>query len=106
LEVIIKGTDVVGTLQPVPSQHLKPGKNLFDPTIQEELDDQSNCQILQKPTEEQDLPKAIEEAEKAAAEAEAAALEAKRKAEKMEMLKKRAEAAMARRKTKIQQQNE
>jgi hypothetical protein len=50
--------------------------------------------------EEASFQLAMEEAEKAQKEAEAAAAEAQRKAEKMEQLKKRAEEAMARRKSK------
>ena len=49
------------------------------------------------------IAKALEEANKAAVEAEKAAAEAKRKAEKMELLRQRAEAAMARRKKKKEQ---
>jgi hypothetical protein len=48
--------------------------------------------------EDIDFEKAMEEVKKAEAEAEAAAAEAKRKEEKMKLLKKRAEEAMARRK--------
>ena len=111
LEVIVGGTFTVGKLQMVPSRRFRLGQNMFDNSKDEFIppDDEGSVMGVLNPTianapqeeeEEDDVEKAQIEAEKAQAEAKAAAEEAKRKEAKMEMLKKRAEEAMARRKQK------
>ena len=115
LEVVVEGTFTVGKLRMVPSRRLRTGKNMFDTQIVVKefeggskvsyaptTDDDSESDGKDNEEETMDLAKIQAEAEAAEKEAEAAAAEAKRKAEKMEMLKKRAEEAMARRKQKKQ----
>ena len=130
LEVIVKDSFTVGTLRVVPWRKLRPGQILFqtdeenaqaavavsmtndvlvesmdtaetaiDAVVDMKMDSQ---QQEEDGDDDDDLEKAMEQAAKAQEEAEAAAAEAQRKAEKMEMLKKRAEAAMARRKERKQ----
>ena len=123
LEVIVGKTFTVGMLQMVPSRRLRKGRNMFDEVLEVEDmlgGDSDDVQVSQEAnslsnveagvlpqdsytepvTVEEELEQARKEASRAKAEAEAAASEAKRKAEKMEILKKRAEEAMARRKQK------
>ena len=111
LEVIVGGTFTVGKLQMVPSRQFRLGQNMFDNSKDEFIppNDEGSVTGVLNPTianapqeeeEEDDVEKALIEAEKAQAEAKAAAEETKRKEAKMEMLKKRAEEAMARRKEK------
>ena len=109
LEVIVEGTFTMGVLKMIPSRGLRKGRNLFDETIVvKDLEETLPTKVIepspiqQDESSEADLEQLQAEAEKAAAEAEAAAAEARRKAEKMELLKKRAEEAMARRKKKQQ----
>jgi len=117
LEIVVEGTYTIGRLKCIPSRRIRIDSNLFDDTINvEEIPDWEHgidtspeaTTELVSPTSDIDLDKAEdkqqlsadeleEEIAKATAEAEAAAAEAKRKEEKMEMLKKRAEEAMARR---------
>jgi folate-binding protein YgfZ len=108
LEVIIAGSFTMGKLRMVPSRRWRRGKSMLDSTLKVEglvdEDDRSRSasttttapQVV--PSEEDELQRAVDDAVKAQAEADAAAAEAKRKADKMEMLKKRAEEAMARKK--------
>ena len=127
LEVIIAGTNAIGKLQSLPSRRLRNGLNMFDAEVEAFseaerdsgavmgiVDDSSRVDASEFvpegwdavaddesiDVEGEELRQAEEEAAKAAAEAEAAAAEAKRKAEKMEVLKKKAEEAMARRRKK------
>jgi glycine cleavage system aminomethyltransferase T len=109
LEVIVGGTFTVGTLRMVPSRRYRMGQNIFEEVdIYEPIEKEGSVMGFMNPTErgvsvldaeeDIDFEKAMEEVKKAEAEAEAAAAEAKRKEEKMKLLKKRAEEAMARRK--------
>eukprot|EP00978_Attheya_sp_CCMP212_P028991 scaffold101392_cov52-Attheya_sp.AAC.2 len=125
LEVIIKGSYTMGTLRIIPSRRWTRGQNMFDQTIQssninlnDDYDDNgstigfidvmseqaspsdstTNSMNNNDVDEEEELKKAQEEAAQAAMAAEAAAANAQRKADKMELLKKRAAEAMARRK--------
>jgi folate-binding Fe-S cluster repair protein YgfZ len=110
LEVIVGGTFTVGKLRMVPSRRFRLGQNMFDDSKDKFIppDDEGSVMGVLNPTivatpqeeDEIDVEKAQIEAEKAQAEAKAAAEEAKRKEAKLEMLKKRAEEAMARRKKK------
>jgi hypothetical protein len=107
LEVIIGGTYTVGKLRMIPSRRYRLGQNMFADSKDAFIppDDEGSIMGVLNPTieeiqEEQDVEK-VEEVEKARAEAEAAAAEAKRKEEKIEMLRKRAEEAKARRKKKM-----
>jgi folate-binding protein YgfZ len=111
LEVIVGGTFTVGKLKMIPSRRLRPGRNLFDENVVVEMlpgggDDDSltssppSSTTKEDDDEEEDLEQLKADAEKAAVEAEAAAGDAQRKAEKMEMLRKRAADAMAKRKKK------
>jgi glycine cleavage system aminomethyltransferase T len=110
LEVIVGGTFTVGRLRMVPSRQFRMGRNMFEDMHGYEPPEEEGSvmgfmnsakrevSVLDvREEEEDDLEKAMEEVKKAKVEAEAAAAEAKRKEEKMEMLKKRAEEAMARR---------
>lgn len=121
LEVIVENTFTVGRLKCVPSRRLRKGFNMFDNTVQVEAIPDKVTEIASAPpratvvappttvplpmsktgsslSKDATLEELEVEMAKAAAEADAAAAEAKRKAEKMEMLKKRAEEAMAKRK--------
>ncbi len=123
LEIIVEGTFTMGKLRAIPSRQsgIRTNSNMFDPEIEVEgLEDYVAIIPTQLPTMEEvtetvetestdididdddsvldDLEAMEAEVAKATAEAEAAAAEAQRKAEKMELLKQRAEAAMARRK--------
>jgi hypothetical protein len=106
LEVIVGGTFTVGKLRMIPSRRFRKGRNMFDDKVVVEELEGSEELIVVKPTKESsdeaDLEEIQAEAEKAKAEAEEALAKANRKVEKMEMLKKRAEEAMARRKNKKQ----
>ncbi|KAL3944367.1 MAG: hypothetical protein SGBAC_001571 [Bacillariaceae sp.] len=127
LEVVVEGTFTVGKLSMVPSRRFRPGKNMFDidivveeytgpaphviyaPTIDDGVEtdrdgggDSDSDSASDGDEEGLDLSKMQAEAEAAEKEAVEAAAEAQRKAEKMEILKKRAEEAMARRKQKKQ----
>ena len=107
LEVIVGGTFTVGKLQMVPSRRFRLGQNMFDsskdafipPNDEGSVMGVLNPTIIEAPQqgkeEDDDVEKAVLEAKKARAEAKAAAEEAKRKEAKLEMLKKRAEEAMA-----------
>jgi folate-binding protein YgfZ len=102
LEIIIGGSFTTGKLKMVPSRALRKGQNLFLLEERVAVDDyfdevptERNNGVLDGNMESVDL--AVQEADAAKA-AEAATAEAQRKAEKLEMLKKRAEEAMARRK--------
>jgi folate-binding protein YgfZ len=112
LEVIIQGTFTVGTIKMIPSRRWRDGKNMFDTTIEVKdfeneprivADLGSNTNGIEDDDDER-LSQIQAEAEKAVVEAETAAAEAQRKAEKMEMLKKRAEEAMAKRRAKKKEQ--
>ena len=109
LEVIVGGTFTVGTLRMVPSRRYRMGQNMFEEVdVYEPIEKEGSVMGFMNRTErgvsvldaeeDIDFEKAMEEVKKAEAEAEAAAAEAKRKEEKMKLLKKRAEEAMARRK--------
>jgi hypothetical protein len=119
LEVIVEGTFTVGVLKCVPSRRgIRRDGNMFDDRItvegvseeefivvktaaravEEEALGRTTMSSVADLDESATLEQIQAEAAKAVAEAEAAAAEAIRKAEKMEMLKKRAEEAMARRK--------
>lgn len=125
LEVIIKGTYTMGRVEVIASRKTPKGKNIFDDDVVEIFDNGSIMGYVDVSVESQSVPneplvgdsqaqmeedlmeeneeelaRAVEEANKAAIEAEKAAAEAKRKVEKMELLRQRAEAAMARRKNK------
>jgi folate-binding protein YgfZ len=104
LEVIVGGTFTVGKLRMIPSRRFRKGRNMFDDKVVVEELEGSEELIVVKPTKESSDEADLEEiqAEKAKAEAEEALAKANRKVEKMEMLKKRAEEAMARRKNKKQ----
>mmetsp|Transcript_35235 Transcript_35235/g.85405 ORF Transcript_35235/g.85405 Transcript_35235/m.85405 type:complete len:130 (+) Transcript_35235:1675-2064(+) len=117
LEIVVEGTFTVGKLSMVPSRRFRMGKNMFDIDIVVEdfeggpqvtyaptTDDEIKTEIYDHDDDEEalDLSKIQAEAEAAEKEAEEAAAEARRKAEKMEMLRKKAEEAMARRKQKNQ----
>jgi folate-binding Fe-S cluster repair protein YgfZ len=129
LEVIVEGTFTVGVLKCIPSRRgIRRDGNMFDERLtveglaeeesilvkttarayQEEVgstgSSSSSSSSMMDLDDSATLEEIQAEAVKAAAEAEAAASEAKRKAEKLEMLKKRAEEAMARRKGKGKQQ--
>jgi folate-binding protein YgfZ len=121
LEVIVEGTFTVGTLKGIPTRRLRKGRNMFDDklVVEEDYFEDSTMppaeqtKVLDPPSpadsdgdEGDDLERIQAEAEQAAAEAEAAAAVAIRKAEKMEVLRKRAEEAMARRKKKSQEKKE
>jgi hypothetical protein len=107
LEVIVGGTFTVGKLKMIPSRRLRPGRNLFYENLVvkmlpggEDILTSPPASTEEEEEEEEDLEQIKADAEKAAVEAEAAAGDAQRKAEKMEMLRKRAEDAMAKRKKK------
>ena len=109
LEVIVGGTFTIGRLQMVPSRRYRLGQNMFQETNNAYVPSNDEGSVMgvwnppatEPPMEsEADAEKALKNAEQAQDEAEIAAAEAKRKEEKMEMLKKRAEEAMARRKKK------
>lgn len=108
LEVIIEGTFTVGTIKMVPSRRFRRGLNMFEPDVEvedfehESIQENPEAKSIDNNDFDQDLSQIQEDAEKAAAEAAAAAGEASRKAEKMEVLKKKAAEAMARRKQKQQ----
>jgi folate-binding Fe-S cluster repair protein YgfZ len=124
LEVIVGGTFTVGRLQAVPAFRYLQSENMFldNPTESyeeepqrwnpirlepDEADSSSNesspdpwesdapASVATESTETDDSSKELEEAQAAAA-----AAEAKRKAEKMELLRKRAEEALAKRRSK------
>ncbi len=105
LEVIVGGSFTTGKLKMVPSRGLRKGRNIFDDQISIEDYFEENTSPRETSSsqrsqseEDDDIAKIQADALQAAEEAEAAAAEARRKVEKMEMLKKRAEEAMARRK--------
>jgi folate-binding protein YgfZ len=107
LEVIVGGTFTVGKLKMIPSRRLRPGRNLFYENLVVKMLPGGDDILTSPPAsteeeeeEEEDLEQIKADAEKATVEAEAAAGDAQRKAEKMEMLRKRAEDAMAKRKKK------
>jgi len=125
LEVIVGGTFTVGTLLPVPGRRLRRGRTLYDDVATWDDIGNENAEVERiigpRPTKPQDedwepapevaaaLSSQAEEAEYAAVmleakqaeeEADAAAAEAQRKAEKLQLLKQRAEEAMAKRKAK------
>lgn len=103
LEVIVGGTFTVGQLRMVPGRRYRLSQNMFadsqvyEPFTNPEGSVTGIIEFGEADDEDDDLEEAIKEAEKARLEAEVAAAEAKRKEEKMELLKKRAEEAMARR---------
>jgi hypothetical protein len=110
LEVIIGGSFTMGKLRMIPSRRFRRGKSMLDSNLLvEDLVDEdtrpsssssssTTTSVPSQVSEEEERQRAIEDAVKAQAEADAAAAEGKRKADKMEMLKKRAEEAMARKK--------
>lgn len=102
LEVIVGGSFTTGKLKMIPSRALRKGRNIFDEkfVVEDYFDETPTVQdvVLNNVKKEDDLVRMEADIEKATEEAEAAAAEARRKVEKMEMLKQRAEEAMARRK--------
>jgi len=100
LEVVVDG-DWVGFVKALPLQQLRPGEKLFVTEEENEAAalaaelDPNMSKAPDKKADDGPTPEQIQQAEAKAAKIEA---EAQRKAEKMEMLKKRAEEAMARRK--------
>jgi glycine cleavage system aminomethyltransferase T len=125
LEVIIGGTYTMGALRPVPTRRVFRGKTLYeDVATWDDLGDESNNADVERmvgprPTQPQDWEPAPEvtaamtaeaedaefaavmaEAEQAEAEADAAAAEAQRKADKLKLLKQKADEAMAKRRAK------
>jgi len=105
LEVIIGESFTTGKLKMVPVRGLRRGRNIFDEkiSVDDYFDEESPVATPEASNEQgsenkADLAQTQADAEKAAEEAEAAAAEARRKTEKMEMLRKRAEEAMARKK--------
>jgi len=115
LEVIVEGTFTVGVLKCVPSRRSGMGRNrnMFDEDIQVEGISEHEAKLIASSwpsstvtasnsddTDSLSSEQIGNELILAAAEAEAAAAEAERKAEKLSTLKKRAEAAMAKRKQK------
>jgi len=106
LEVIVGGTFTVGRLEMVPSRQRRAtnGSSQFANVVPDFVhklpaeDEQQDILDLSARLDQDDDDSALQEAKKQQQEAEAAAAaEAKRKAEKMEMLRQRAEEAMARR---------
>ena len=100
LEVIVGDTFTVGVLVAVPGLRFLPHQNMFvdEPSaVPVQLTNSVRIEI-----DPQEVARVLEEAQKAEAEAEAAAAKAKLKEEKIEMLRKRAEEAMARRRNKQQ----
>jgi hypothetical protein len=127
LEVIIGGSFTVGKLRMIPSRRLKRGTNMFDSNLQvEDLVDEDRSASTQAVTatltatatatasttdaaqvsKDDDLKTAKQDAVKAQADADASVAEAKRKADKMEMLKKRAADAMAKKKAAAKKEQE
>lgn len=112
LRVNVQGTFSVGVLKSVPSRRMQRDANMFDDSIRVRnilLDGFPSDVSLQnglkdvkgaKPIEMQSPQELQAELEMAKLEAETATQNAKRKAEKLDLLKKRAEEAMARRKQK------
>ena len=122
LEIIVEGTFTVGVLKAIPSRQpgMRRNSNMYDPDVEvESIEDfestlSSSSTTQSESTEIEDgiddmniddndlaeLEQLETEVAQATAAAEAAAAEAKRKADKMELLKKRADEAMARRKEK------
>jgi hypothetical protein len=105
LEVIVGGSFTTGKLKMVPRRALRKGQNLFsleervavEDYFDEERTDPS-IEVSDQFTKKVDLAEQVAEVAKAAEAGALADSEARRKADKMEMLKKRAEEAMARRK--------
>ena len=105
LEVIVGGSFTTGKLKMVPRRALRKGQNLFmleeRVAVEDYFDNETTAPLIEdsdKLTNEVDPAEQPADSAKAAEAAALAASEARRKAEKMEMLKKRAEEAMARRK--------
>ena len=105
LEVIVGGSFTTGKLKMVPRRALRKGQNLFmleeRVAVEDYFDNETTAPLIEdsdKLTNEVDPAEQLAYAAKAAEAAALADSEARRKAEKMEMLKKRAEEAMARRK--------
>ena len=105
LEVIVGGSFTTGKLKMVPRRALRKGQNLFlleervavEDYFDEERTDPS-IEVSDQYTKKVDPAEQVAEAAMAAEAAALADSEARRKSDKMEMLKKRAEEAMARRK--------
>eukprot|EP00536_Pseudo-nitzschia_multiseries_P003758 jgi/Psemu1/237008/estExt_Genewise1.C_590054 len=127
LEVIVEGTFTMGVLRCIPSRQsgARRNSNMFDEDIEVEGIEEQEPGIASSAStaspigsdpssiddnydddDDDSLEKIEAEIAKAAAEAETAAAEARRKAEKMELLKKRAEEALARRKQKKTEKDE
>jgi folate-binding protein YgfZ len=105
MEVIIGGTFTVGILKMIPSRRLRRGRSMFDEEIVVDMPEISITTTPQPVPDEEDVEKLQKEAEQAAEEAKDAEAEAQRKADKMELLKKRAEEAIERIKKKKEDNN-